>query len=133
MAVFRMIHGKLPAVHQSFLFQIIIFVETLQKQISRVGILPENQHNFAFAPFAVGRGRNAVFVQTVCNGNTAFAGKVLMKNPLDGGRFFRNDGVGPAVVSVSEHSAIPWHTFLEVFSDAPFLIFTGRAAFLLRK
>ena len=127
-----MVLGKLALIRQGSFGQMVLPEGLLEEQIAGVGVVFQNAGNAALAPPVAVPGRNPVLVQPVGDGHDAFPGKVLPEDAPDDLCFIRLYDEGAVPVAVAQHGPVPQPALLEVFPDAPFLVFAGGQALLLR-
>ena len=127
-----MVLGKLALIGQGPLRQIILPEGFLQEQIAGVGVIAQDSGNAGLAPVVSIPGRNPVHVQPVGDGFNTFPGKVFPKDAPNDLCLIRLNNEDAVPVAIAQHGPIPRPAFLEILPDAPFLVFAGRQAFLLR-
>ena len=127
-----MVLGKLALIRQGSFGQMVLPEGLLEEQIAGVGVVFQDAGNAALAPPVAVPGRNPVLVQPVGDGHDAFPGKVLPEDAPDDLCFIRLYDEGAVPVAVAQHGPVPRPALLEVFPDAPFLVFAGGQALLLR-
>ena len=129
--VFRMIHGQLTTVGERLFGDVVLPKCGLKEQVASVGVVPQHLPNTGAAPGMAVAGGLALGVQLFHDGLDAHAGEVVGENTPHDLALLWLDDVNAILVPIPQHLSRPGLAVLEVFLDAPLLIFAGGEALLL--